>query len=133
MTRPELPAALSIVQRDFRPPRRGGEDPIGADTASAQARHHGLRIVQFNVERCYKLDGILAELRSLDADIVALQEVDIGCERSGCCDGLSELGRALGLNCAFVAEFEEVHSPLREPATQGGGAWVVTTLSASVR
>ena len=117
MTRPDVPPALSVVQRDFRPPRRAGEDAAGS-----AALGRPLRIVQFNVERCYKLEGIIAELRRLDADAVALQEVDICCERSGWCDGVSELGQALGLNCIFVAEFEELHSPLREPATQGGGA-----------
>ena len=117
MTRPDVPPALSIVQRDFRPHNGGG----GAAQAQ-KSSWRPLRIVQLNVERCYKLEGISQELRALDADIVALQEVDIGCERSGWCDGLSELGQALGLNCAFVAEFEELHSPLRVQATQGGGA-----------
>ena len=41
---------------------------------------------QFNIERGYKMDGIIAELLKEDAqeplDIIALQEVDIGCERS---------------------------------------------------
>ena len=32
------------------------------------------------------MPGIIAGLREIDADIIALQEVDIGCERSGRAD-----------------------------------------------
>ena len=42
--------------------------------------------LQWNIERGYKLPGIIAELRDINADIIALQEVDIGCERSGRAD-----------------------------------------------
>lgn len=42
--------------------------------------------MQFNIERGYKLDDVIAELLKEDAqeplDVIALQEVDIGCERS---------------------------------------------------
>lgn len=38
---------------------------------------------QWNIERGYKLDAIIEELRASNADVIALQEVDIGCERSG--------------------------------------------------
>lgn len=34
----------------------------------------------------YKLREVIAELQSVDADIIALQEVDIGCDRSACAD-----------------------------------------------
>ena len=37
---------------------------------------------QWNIERGYKLDAVVAELQKIDADIIALQEVDVGCERS---------------------------------------------------
>jgi endonuclease/exonuclease/phosphatase family metal-dependent hydrolase len=107
---PELPRPLTVVQRDFRAP---GEP--------AARRDHTMRIVQWNVERCYKLEGIIEELRRLEADVLALQEVDWGCERSGFADGCQEIGRALGVTCAFVAEFAELHSPLRSRSTQGGG------------
>lgn len=48
------------------------------------------------------------------------QEIDIGCERSGVDTGV-EIAQALGLAYAFVCEFEEIASPLRDAATQGGG------------
>ncbi|KAK9846368.1 hypothetical protein WJX81_002480 [Elliptochloris bilobata] len=49
-----------------------------------------VRLFQWNVERGYKLDAIIQELAREDArdplDIIAVQEVDIGCERSACED-----------------------------------------------
>jgi hypothetical protein len=39
--------------------------------------------LQWNIERGYQLAGIIEELRSIDAGIISLQEVDVGCERSG--------------------------------------------------
>lgn len=52
-------------------------------------------MLQWNIERGYKLSSIVEELKQIDADVIALQEVDIGCERSGsidtgmlsCCEG----------------------------------------------
>ena len=38
--------------------------------------------MQWNIERGYKLDAIIEELKGIDADVVALQEVDVHCERS---------------------------------------------------
>ena len=64
---PELPQPLTVVQRNFWAP---GEP--------AARRDHTMRIVQWNVERCYKLEGIIEELRRLEADVLALQEVDWG-------------------------------------------------------
>ena len=43
------------------------------------ALHFGL---QWNIERGYELDGIIEELKRLDADVLSLQEIDIGCARS---------------------------------------------------
>ncbi len=42
--------------------------------------------VQWNIERGYQLPGIIEELKHIDADIISLQEVDVGCERSGSVD-----------------------------------------------
>lgn len=38
---------------------------------------------QWNIERGFQLEAIIEQLREADADIIALQEVDVGCERSG--------------------------------------------------
>lgn len=79
--------------------------------------------VQWNIERGYKLDAIIELLRRqfLDADIIALQELDIHCERSGWRDSALEIARALKMRCIFVPEFVELHSPLRSKKSQGGG------------
>ena len=42
-----------------------------------------LPALQWNIERGYKLAAVIAELAACDADVIALQEVDIGCDRSG--------------------------------------------------
>jgi len=60
-------------------------------------------------------------LKSIDADIIALQELDISCERSGSLDIGLEIAKALNLNYVFQSEFEELHSPMREKHIQGGG------------
>ncbi len=41
---------------------------------------------QWNIERGYQLAAVVAALQAIDADVVALQEVDIGCDRSGNAD-----------------------------------------------
>jgi hypothetical protein len=74
--------------------------------------------VQFNIERGYEtkrvrvmllaaahtLFQIIALLRKLDADVVSLQEIDIGCERSGNVDTGLVIAQALGLNYLFSCE-----------------------------
>src|SRR5690606_37716165 len=47
------------------------------------------------------LDRIAAEIRAVGADIVALQEVDVGVARSGRLDLPAELARRLGMQAAF--------------------------------
>lgn len=80
-----------------------------------------IRVVQWNIERGYKLEKITEELIALNADIVFLQEIDVNCERSGYVDVGTCLAKALHMNYLYTSEFEELHSPLREPHTQGGG------------
>eukprot|EP00727_Mastigamoeba_balamuthi_P009470 m51a1_g5145 hypothetical protein (322) ;mRNA; r:32725-33978 len=99
-----------IEEDDFRLP---GENPTDATRA--------LRVVQWNIERGYQLPHIIDNLRSIDADVIALQEIDMGCDRSGGVDTGREIARALHMRYAFVREFEELRSPLRDAATQGGG------------
>jgi hypothetical protein len=48
-------------------------------------------------------------------------QVDWGCERSQGADTGAAIAQALGLNYLFLCEFEELHSPLRDPHSQGGG------------
>ena len=72
---PTLPKPGDIVHIDYRSPE-----------AVAAAGHldetRPLRVVQWNIERGYELDAAKTTLAELDADILLLQEIDIGCDRS---------------------------------------------------
>lgn len=104
-----LPMPGEIVKHDFREP--------GATVTSPAS----LKIVQWNIERGYKLHGIIGELQKLKADVIGLQEIDIQCERSGGVDVGIEIAKALKMNYAFVCEFVELRSIARVPRDQGGG------------
>jgi len=106
--RTHLPQPGTVVVRDFR----NGFAPEGMAS---------LKVVQWNIERGYKLESIARELRELKADVIALQEVDWGCERTGSVDVGGRLGKMLGYNYIFLCEFEELQSDIRSESTQGGG------------
>ena len=55
-----------------------------------------------------QLPKILDFLRTIDADLLLLQEVDLNARRTGLRDIANELGRALNLNYAFGMEFQEL-------------------------
>lgn len=71
-----------------------------------------LRIATFNVHHCRGLDGtvdvgrIAEVIASLDADLIALQELDRGLPRSGGIDQPGELARALDLDLVFFPTLE---------------------------
>ncbi|MBI4264350.1 MAG: endonuclease/exonuclease/phosphatase family protein [Acidobacteria bacterium] len=64
-----------------------------------------VRIATWNIHaaRSAFLEAIAAELRTMKADIVGLQEVDVGMRRSGFVHQPEALARALGLHYAFAA------------------------------
>ncbi|KAJ2548687.1 hypothetical protein EV175_004732 [Coemansia sp. RSA 1933] len=80
-----------------------------------------LRVVQWNIERGYQLDAVISTLEDLDADILCLQEIDIGNERSGGANHGEIIAQRLGLNGGIAIEFQELRSPCRDVAQQGGG------------
>ncbi|KAK3812566.1 MAG: hypothetical protein J3R72DRAFT_480713 [Linnemannia gamsii] len=81
-----------------------------------------IRCLQWNIERNYKADEILATLTELDADILCIQEIDIGCHRSGHDrDHFLEICKSQGLYGGFVPEFWELEHPGRRDRDQGGG------------
>lgn len=81
-----------------------------------------IRCLQWNIERNYKADEILATLAELDADILCIQEIDIGCHRSGHDrDHFLEICKSQGLYGGFVPEFWELEHPGRKDRDQGGG------------
>jgi len=53
--------------------------------------------------------------------VIALQEVDIGCARSDWSDTGRAIAEALQMNYTFVTEFLELYSPMRPADAQGGG------------
>lgn len=60
---------------------RPTEDAQGSQPGAAAAASP-LKLLQWNIERGYQLPGIVQELKRIDADVLSLQEVDVGCDRS---------------------------------------------------
>ncbi len=65
-----------------------------------------LRVVSYNIRNGHDvrhdMSLLAADILSVGADIVGLQEVDVGTSRAGGRDTLDELARALGWeHCAF--------------------------------
>lgn len=106
-----LPKPGEIVYLDHRP-----------KTATEDKAITSLRCVQWNIERGYQLDRVISILLDCNADIICLQELDIGCERSFLRDCATELAEALQMVAIFGCEFEEHHCRRRRSKrTQGGG------------
>lgn len=57
----------------------------------------------------------------MNADVLLLSEVDVGCARTGYVDVGLVLAKALHMNYVFCTEFVELASPLRPAHLQGGG------------
>jgi hypothetical protein len=66
-----------IFRADFRP----AANPATASLSLPSTE--SIKLLQWNIERGYKLQGIIEELKQINADVISLQEVDVGCERSG--------------------------------------------------
>lgn len=79
-----------------------------------------LNVITWNIERGIAYDSILGVLRTLDADVLLLQEVDRGCRRTGYRDVARDLAHALGMNWISGGEFQEIgESRDRLPAVTG--------------
>lgn len=75
-----------------------------------------IRTSQWNIERGYKLAAVIDELRTCDADVIALQEVDIGCERSGCEDtGANASLRIISWQQAGHGDITQISRPQMMP------------------
>lgn len=83
--------------------------------------HAPIKCIQWNIERGYRLDAVISTLRSYEADIICLQELDVHCARSTYRNAAKEIAEALQMTCLFIVEFEELYSRKRSPRTQGGG------------
>lgn len=106
-----LPAPGQILVYDFR---RSKESVLMSEPPL-------LKCVQWNIERGYELDLVIEMLKEQDADVICLQELDIGCERSAGRNCAWEIAHALEMKCAMAIEYVELHSPLRTSDSQGGG------------
>ncbi|KAG1678403.1 hypothetical protein FOA52_015170 [Chlamydomonas sp. UWO 241] len=109
-----LPKPGEVMHADCRPKGSRSKAPSGQAAPP-------IKVLTWNIERGYKLDAVIEEMRAIDADVIALQEIDIHCERSGWEDTGMRIATALGLNYVFLCEFEELWSPARKADTQGGG------------
>lgn len=89
-----------------------------------------LRIVTWNLHAGVGGDGRLdvgrlaREIRSLDADLVALQEVDAYRPRSGFASQWREYGEATGLAAFFGPNLTTVHAPGEAGPPGHPGRWV---------
>jgi endonuclease/exonuclease/phosphatase family metal-dependent hydrolase len=81
-----------------------------------------LKIVTWNIERGGEYNSILAVLRTLNADIVLLQEVDRHCRRTGYRDVSRDLAEALQMNWVAAGEFQEIGEGRRGNAAVTGQA-----------
>src|SRR5204862_7632403 len=66
------------------------------------------RIVTWNIRaaRSAPVDAIAAELQAMDADVIALQEVDVRTRRTGFVDEPAALAAALGFQYVFAASIK---------------------------
>lgn len=82
-----------------------GGGPSGDATRQPPAE---LTVLSWNIAYGRDLDRVLGVLRGIDADVLLLQEVDVGCRRSGFVNAAEWLARALGLHWVFAGEFQEI-------------------------
>ena len=71
------------------------------------------RIVSWNIERGLQFPKILDFLKTIQADLLLLQEVDLNARRTRYRDIASELARCLNLNYVFGMEFQELSEGTR--------------------
>src|SRR3954463_4062972 len=81
-------------------------EPARVNRAVLDLEH--LSVVTWNIERGQQYDSILKSLRTLDADVLLLQEVDRYVHRTGYRDIAGDLAHALDLNWVSGGEFQEI-------------------------
>ncbi len=67
-----------------------------------------VRVVSWNIERGLQFSAILDFLRTVEADLILLQEVDQNVQRTQHRDVASELAQSLRMNYVFGKEFQEL-------------------------
>jgi len=92
-------------------------------------RTPSLSVLVWNIERGYRLQTVIDELLAANADVVLLQEVDMGCRRSFSNDTGAEIARALGMRMAFATEYVNVNNEGRTESGDLGGVEGVAILT----
>ncbi|HTT20001.1 MAG TPA: endonuclease/exonuclease/phosphatase family protein [Candidatus Sulfotelmatobacter sp.] len=110
------------------------DEVISGEFSSQRGRtrsRDSVRVVTWNIERGLQFSAILDFLRSADADLIMLQEVDLNARRTQHRDVAFELARSLGLNYIFGKKFLELGAGSGSlPAYQGVATlsqWPLTT------
>jgi endonuclease/exonuclease/phosphatase family metal-dependent hydrolase len=82
--------------------------PCDGGVASPTDGKHPLRAATWNIKaaRAGSLEAIAEEMKAMQADIIALQEVDVRTRRGGFVDQPVELAAALGYHYAFAASIK---------------------------
>jgi len=79
-----------------------------------------VRVVSWNIERGLQFPAILDFLKSVEADLILLQEVDLNVRRTQYRDVASELAQSLHLNYVFGKEFQELSLASHSSPAQHG-------------
>lgn len=76
-------------------------------TRPAESRPNRLKVITYNIHSCINMDGRVNPDRTadviaaLDPDIIAIQEVDVGCRRTHFLDQGRHLADRLDMSCSF--------------------------------
>jgi endonuclease/exonuclease/phosphatase family metal-dependent hydrolase len=80
-----------------------------------------IRVVDWNIDKGKRIPQIVSTLRSQEADVVLLQEVDRGARRTSGRDVTREIAERLGMQHVFAPAFEELGQKITSatPALHG--------------
>lgn len=93
---------------------------VNGNNSPAEPRNRSFRVGCWNISYGQRYEQVLAALKEMDADIYVLQEVDVGCRRSGDRNVAQHLARELSLHYVFGSEFQELaQQRATEPARHG--------------
>lgn len=103
---------VGVASCAARTPQGAVPPDAPGDTTPARSAGAALSVVSYNIRHGRGMDDRVdisraaAVLRAQAPDVVGLQEVDVGVERSGRVDEAAELGRLVGMHHSFGAFFD---------------------------
>lgn len=83
--------------------------------------YNKLKILTWNIERGANPDALATYIRQVEPDVVCLQEVDWGNQRTKNVDVLDRIARSTSMLGFFGVEFFEIETPQRPKELAGGG------------